>query len=322
MSHDAPLVSVIMNCYNSSEHLREALQSVMAQTFTDFEIVFWDNCSTDESPAIANSFGGRIRYFRGDHTVPLGAGRNLAIARARGKYIAFLDCDDLWDPAKLGSQVALFEANPRLGLVTTDTIVFDGKRELRRVFASSKPGRGMVYEDLIRRQWISMSSAMVSREALASLTEDPSAWNGGWFDETLNVCEEADVFYRIAHDWELDYVDAPYTRWRVHGSSTTFRKFAQFARETRYILEKQRKLYPGFDVQHAGIVELLKTRSTFEEGVALWREGRGAEARRVIAPYRKSGRKFMALWILSYFPNTVFDLAAKVYFALPKIFHS
>jgi len=223
-----------MNCYNSSEHLREALQSVMAQTFTDFEIVFWDNCSTDESPAIANSFGERIRYFRGDHTVPLGAGRNLAIARARGKYIAFLDCDDLWDPAKLGGQVALFEANPRLGLVTTDTIVFDGKRELRRVFASSKPGRGMVYEDLIRRQWISMSSAMVSREALASLTEDPSAWNGGWFDETLNVCEEADVFYRIAHDWELDYVDAPYTRWRVHGSSTTFRKFAQFAR-----------LYPG-----------------------------------------------------------------------------
>ena len=180
----------------------------------------------------------------------------------------------------------------------------------------------MVYEDLIRRQWISMSSAMVSRAALASLTEDPSAWNGGWFDETLNVCEEADVFYRIAHDWELDYVDAPYTRWRVHGSSTTFRKFAQFARETRYILEKQRKLYPGFDVQHAGIVELLKTRSTFEEGVALWHEGRGAEARRVIAPYRKSGRKFMALWILSYFPNTVFDLAAKVYFALPKIFHS
>ena len=108
----------------------------------------------------------------------------------------------------------------------------------------------------------------------------------------------------------------------MHGSSTTFRKFAQFARETRYILEKQRKLYPGFDVQHAGIVELLKTRSTFEEGVALWHEGRGAEARRVIAPYRKSGRKFMALWILSYFPNTVFDLAAKVYFALPKIFHS
>ena len=78
-----------MNCYNSSEHLREALQSVMAQTFTDFEIVFWDNCSTDESPAIANSFGERIRYFRGDHTVPLGAGRNLAIARARESISRF-----------------------------------------------------------------------------------------------------------------------------------------------------------------------------------------------------------------------------------------
>ena len=70
-----------MNCYNSSEHLREALQSVMAQTFTDFEIVFWDNCSTDESPAIANSFGERIRYFRGDHS----AGRWTESCHSPGK---------------------------------------------------------------------------------------------------------------------------------------------------------------------------------------------------------------------------------------------
>lgn len=315
---DAPVrVTVIMNCYNSSEHLREAIDSVMAQTFTDFEIVFWDNCSTDDSPAIAKSYDGRLRYFRGETTVPLGAGRNLAIAQARGALIAFLDCDDLWDPRKLESQVALFDANPRLGLATTDTSIWDGKRELRKFFASAKPGRGMVFEELITRQWISMSSAMVSKAALDGLDS-----TGHWFDESLNVSEEADVFYRIAHDWELDYVDAPYTVWRVHGSNTTIRKFAQFARETRYILEKHRKLYPGYDREHAALVDLLTVRSAFEESVALWQNGQGADARRVLAPYRNRCRKHQIFWFASYLPSSLFTLGAKIYFSLPKIFHA
>ena len=70
---EAPAVSVIMNCLNSSRHLREALDSLMAQTFTDFEVIFWDNASTDASPAIAQSYGPQVRYFRGETIAPLGA---------------------------------------------------------------------------------------------------------------------------------------------------------------------------------------------------------------------------------------------------------
>ena len=238
---NAPAVSVIMNCLNSSRDLREAMDSLMAQTFTDFEVVFWDNCSTDESPAIAQSYGEKVRYFRGESIVPLGEGRNLALAQARGRYLAFLDCDDLWKPTKLERQVALFEANPRVGLVCTDTEIFDGRRVLKRLFAETSPQRGMAFAALMQRQWISMSSAMVSREALTSLSAEKissgQGINGGWFDQSLNVCEEADVFYRIAHDWELDHVDEPLTLWRVHGANTTFRKFGQFADETLRILE-------------------------------------------------------------------------------------
>lgn len=75
----------------------------MAQTFGDFEVIFWDNGSTDDSPAIAQSYGPKLRYFRGKTTVPLGAARNLALMRARGRYLAFLDCDDLWRPAQAGN---------------------------------------------------------------------------------------------------------------------------------------------------------------------------------------------------------------------------
>ncbi len=320
-SADTPCVSVIMNCLDGEEHLAEAMESVFAQTWQDFEIVFWDNCSTDRSPDIARGFGGKVRCFRGEEKVSLGAGRNLAIARARGRYIAFLDCDDTWEPAKLEKQVALFRANPRVGLVTTDTRLFDGKKVLRRFFEGARPARGMVFEELVKRQWISMSSAMVSREALMSLTGD-GAWAGGWFDESLSLCEEADVFYRIAHDWELDYVDEPLTGWRVHASSTTFTRFAGFARETRHILGKFERLYPDFEKEHADLVRLLSERADFQEALALWREGRGKEARALMAPHGCRNRKFLALRLASHLPGSFFDLAARIYFSLPKLFSS
>ena len=318
---NAPAVSVIMNCLNSSRDLREAMDSLMAQTFTDFEVVFWDNCSTDESPAIAQSYGEKVRYFRGESIVPLGEGRNLALAQARGRYLAFLDCDDLWRPTKLERQVALFKANPGVGLVCTDTEIFDGKRVFKRLFAETSPQRGMAFAALMQRQWISMSSAMVSREALTSLSAEKissgQGINGGWFDQSLNVCEEADVFYRIAHDWQLDHVDEPLTLWRVHGGNTTFRKFGQFADETLRILEKHRALYPGYDQEYSGLVELMTRRAGFQKAVALWREGHNSAAREAIDPWRNSGLKYKLFWWASYLPGVFFDFAARLYFALP-----
>lgn len=321
---EAPVVSVIMNCLNSSEHLQETLDSLAAQTFTDFEVIFWDNGSTDSSPQIARGhagLAGRLRYFRGEKTVPLGAARNLAIARSRGRYVAFLDCDDLWRPEKLARQVACFEADPHVGLVSTDTEIFDGKHVLKRLFAESRPQRGKAFAALMERQWISMSSAMLSRAALDSVVCPPAREGGApvWFDESLNVCEEADIFYRVAHDWELDHVDAPLTLWRVHGNNTTFRKFGQFADETLYILEKHRRLWPGYDAAHPELVSLLTRRAAFQKAVSLWREGRGSEARAVIRPWRDGSRKYRLFWWASHLPGACFDLAARLYFALPSV---
>ena len=303
-----PKVTVIMNCYTSAEHLREAMDSVFRQSWPDWEIVFWDNCSTDDSAAIAQSYGEKVRYFLAEKTVPLGAARNLAIAKAEGSLLAFLDCDDEWLSTKLEKQVMLFNANPRLGLVSTDTEMFSEKGTLSRMFESTHPARGMVFRELMTRQWISMSSAMIRKSALDSL--------GEWFDESLNVCEEADVFYRIAKTWELDHVDEPLTRWRVHGVNTTFRKFGQFADETLRILDKHRKLYPGYDRDYPDLVGILTRRAAFQKAVILWREGNGAEARRLVAPYVASP-KLRLFWLASWLPGSLFDPLSQLYFKLP-----
>lgn len=308
-----PAISVIMNCLNGERHLPAALESVAAQTLQDYEIIFYDNASSDASGRLARAFGPRLRYFRGEHTVPLGQARNLALAQATGDLVAFLDCDDLWLPEKLACQAVLFAKNPRLGLACTDTRIMDGARLGGTLFAGASPARGMAFERLVRDQWISMSSAMLRREALEAAALAP----GAYFDETLHVCEEADLFYRVAHDWELDFVPEPLTLWRVHGGNSTIRQFGQFARETRQILARLRGLYPDFATAHADLSALLESRAAFQEAVQLWSSGQGARARAVLEPWRDSSPRHRLFWWASHLPGGCFGLAARLYFALP-----
>ena len=310
-----PEVSIIMNCLNCEKDLPVALESVASQTFNNWEIIFWDNGSTDNSPNIAQAFGSKLRYFCGEKTVPLGAARNLAISRASGKYIAFLDCDDLWKPEKLERQLKLFQVNPKIGLVSTDTEILEGNKVIGRVFERGTPARGRVFEELMTRQWISMSSAMISREALES-----SGKFGHWFDENLELCEEADLFYRIAHDWELNHVDKPLTVWRVHGKNSTFRNFEKFGDETLIILNKHRKLYPDYDKNHTDLVKLLEKRALFQKAVGLWKKGRNGEARKLVQPYLKESRKYQLFWAASFLPGSFFNILARLYFSLPGKF--
>ena len=146
---ETPRVSVIMNCLNCERYLPEAIESVLAQSYDDWEIVFWDNASTDGSAGIARSYATGLLYFRSDETTPLGEARNRAMAQASGEYIAFLDCDDVWLPAKLGKQVPLFEANPRVGLVFSDTLFFNEAGREHRFYGSAKPERGSVFSRML-----------------------------------------------------------------------------------------------------------------------------------------------------------------------------
>ena len=102
---DAPKVSIIVNCFNGERYLREAIDSIYAQTYQNWEIVFWDNLSTDNSPKIATTYDKRLKYFRGEKLVKLYSARRLAIKKAEGEYLAFLDVDDWWEPEKLTTQM-------------------------------------------------------------------------------------------------------------------------------------------------------------------------------------------------------------------------
>ena len=95
-----------MNCYNGEKYLREAIDSIYAQIYENWEIIFWDNNSIDNSAEIAKTHDNKLKYFKGNHTVPLGAARKKAFEKASGEWIGFLDTDDYWYFQKLRSRTS------------------------------------------------------------------------------------------------------------------------------------------------------------------------------------------------------------------------
>jgi glycosyltransferase involved in cell wall biosynthesis len=111
-----PLVSVIIPAHNAGRYLRECIDSVLSQSYPSLEIIVVDDGSTDDTPRIMSEFGDRIVAIRQDNA-GAAAARNAGLFRARGKYIAFLDADDVWRPDKLERQVEVLEASPDVGVV-------------------------------------------------------------------------------------------------------------------------------------------------------------------------------------------------------------
>lgn len=201
-----PAVSVVIATYNYGRYLAGALDSVLAQTFTDFEIVVVDDGSTDATAEVILPYlaDPRVRYYRTENRGQPAA-KNFGIRFARASLIGFLDADDLWLPAKLERQIALLRSDPGLGVVYTRRLVIDPEgRELD----CPQPAlhRGLVLEAVFRRNCICFSSTLVRRAVFAE---------AGYFDEDLPLAIDFDLWLRVARRYRFDYVDEPLVKYRT-----------------------------------------------------------------------------------------------------------
>ena len=300
-----PLVSVIMNCRNSGKYLREAIDSVLAQTYSHWEIIFWDNQSTDDSSRIFKSYSDpRLRYFLAPEYTALGEARNLAMRQAKGEFIAFLDCDDLWFPQKLEKQIPLFSRDS-VGLVICDTIFFNSKKDIRQLYKKEKPPTGHVFRELLGAYFISMETPVIRRAVLDGMDH--------WFDTRFEVIEEYDFFARLGCKWEVAYVDEVLAKWRVHGASWTWTKPELFPAETRLFLDKLRGLIPDFDAHYANEIHAVMVKVALQEAVVAWRSGDSGKARDILKPFLHESLSAILIFIWTrLLPFKTFDLLNKV----------
>ncbi len=213
-----PRVSVIIPAYKAAEFIGETLESVFAQTFTDFEAIVINDGSPDgeELEKAIAPFRERILYLKQDNRGPAGA-RNTGIRHARGKYVAFLDSDDCWLPDYLGSQMKLFEETPSLGVVYCDAEYFGDPALAGKTYMQTCPSNGPVtLETLIAGDCQVITSCTVAlRQAVV---------DAGVFDERVDLrgCEDFDLWLRIVYrGGQIAYQRKVLGRYRSHPGSLT-----------------------------------------------------------------------------------------------------
>lgn len=221
----SPTVSVIMNCYNGEKYLREAVDSVLAQTYQDWEIVFWDNQSTDRSAEIFRGYGDpRLKYFYAPTHLPLYGARNHAIARATGAFLAFLDVDDWWLPEKLARQVPLF-ADPEVGIVCGNFWVSSERKNKRWIFHRRPIPRGWVLDDLLASYFPGLLTLVVRKSAIDTLSYP--------CDPRYHMIGDLDLVVRLSVRWKLDAVQDPIAVYRKHESNDSARHIGRHVNELR-----------------------------------------------------------------------------------------
>jgi glycosyltransferase involved in cell wall biosynthesis len=195
---DPPQVSVIIPTYNRAGCLREAVDSVLSQELSGFELIVVDDGSTDATPQLLREYGGSLRVLRQENR-GVSAARNAGIAASRGELIAFLDSDDIWLSGKLACQVDFFRQNPEILICQTEELwVKNGQRV--------NPGRrhrkrgGMIFEPSLALCLVSPSAVMLRRELFDRV---------GLFDEHLPACEDYDLWLRVCYRFPVGLIETP-----------------------------------------------------------------------------------------------------------------
>jgi glycosyltransferase involved in cell wall biosynthesis len=208
-----PKVSVTIPVYNGASFVRQTIDSVLAQTYRDYEIIVVNDGSTDDSDKILKSYGDRIRYLK-QQNMGLARTRNKLISLAKGKYLAFLDQDDLWHPDKLAEQVPCLESDTQVGLVYSDNSIIDrdGAVLVDRTSKINQHHSGWIFEVYLYGNFITLSTVVIRKETLNK---------AGLFIAGYKISEEYDLFLKIARDYKIEYVNRSLACYRKHGKNAS-----------------------------------------------------------------------------------------------------
>jgi glycosyltransferase involved in cell wall biosynthesis len=197
---DHPTVSIVMPTFNRGWLIKDAIDSVLGQTYTDFELIVVDDGSTDRTRDILSNYGDRLHLI-GQANRGVSAARNCGIGASTGRLIAFLDSDDIWLPNKLAVQVSFFEHNHSALICQTDEIWIRNGMRVNPRKRHLKPS-GLIFEPSLVLCLVSPSAVMVRRELFDEV---------GLFDEELPACEDYDLWLRVSCRIPIHLIGMPLT---------------------------------------------------------------------------------------------------------------
>jgi len=229
----SPCVSVIVTTYKRAKLLAQTLDSILTQTYTDFELIVVDNLSEDGTYEFVNGIPDpRVRYFRNANHGVIAVNRNYGIRQARGKYVAFCDDDDLWRADKLEQQVKLLEQHVEVALCYTQAESFQGDNILAARM-NRRQARANHFFQLLRGNFFPNSSVLIRRRVFREL---------GMLTEDASLREDYEMWLRIAKRHRLMGIEASLIRYRVHPSNVAGNRAAETLRAIRTVRSIVNKL--------------------------------------------------------------------------------
>jgi glycosyltransferase involved in cell wall biosynthesis len=287
-----PKISVCIPAYNCSGYLKQTLESVLHQSLQDFEIIVYDDASTDDTPQVVAAVRNRrARYFRNCRNLGVAATRNHCLNVARGKYIAWLDADDRYHSDMLATHSAILDCYPNVGLVHGAYHVIDeeGRRlpEWPPPFSSDEIENGReAFRELILSNYITTPTVMVRRECHDRV---------GPFSETIGKSStDWDMWLRIALHADLAFTSKAVAQYRQRHSSlsASTRKGERLHCDIRVVqrmLPMARHLIPDFETLQRQARAALAAKALLHDNDAFTRGERAEALRAVMAGFRMAG---------------------------------
>ena len=214
MQNKNQLITIILNCYNGEKYLNDALKSILKQSYKNWELIFWDNKSTDKSKKIFKSFKDkRLRYFYSNKHTPLYEAKNLAIKKSKGSYLTFIDVDDVWEKNKLKEQIKLF-SDERVGVVYGNMWIRNEINKRSKIYWKTQLPSGMIYNKIIKNYCVGIISTMI-RKNILNIRKNV-------FNVKYNHIGDFDLFIKLSRKYKFGVIQSPVATYRIHGKNLSF----------------------------------------------------------------------------------------------------
>ena len=230
------LVSIIMTCHNGESFLYEALESIINQTYSNWELIFYDNCSSDKSETIVKRYkDSRIKYFKSEKLVNLGTIRKFEYKKCQGTFICFLDVDDYWSKIKLQKQIEKFEINKNLDVLYSN---YYKVKNLEIIKTKKTLSSGYCQDEIILSYikgepltaWLTL---MVKKKRIDQLEYT--------FDEQTHITSDFDLIIRLSNFCNFDFNDEYLGFYRLHEKNESENKIKEINRELFYTINKYKE---------------------------------------------------------------------------------
>lgn len=229
------LVSVIMTCHNGELYLKKALDSLLQQTYPEWELIFYDNCSTDSSSKIIKNYkDSRIKYFKSNNLANLGTVRKLAMEKCKGSFVAFLDVDDYWSNNKLKRQIDTFKLNENVDIVYSNYNIVENNqiKTIKKKLFKGKCQNEIILSYVNGLPLTAWLTLMIRKSKINKLEYS--------FDTNLHISSDFDLIIRLSDFCNFDGIEDCLGFYRIHNNNES-KSFVKEIEELNYILFKYRK---------------------------------------------------------------------------------